>query len=95
MAKPDYQYEALHSQEDSGSGSASSKDDVPLRRLPEKSPPSQEPRHQEHCRHKLLLVVSSAMLFASLCLCLFSLSVLRRTPSELECSKVVSPYCES
>jgi hypothetical protein len=92
MAKPDYQYESLHSQEQDGS--ASSKDDVLLRTLPEKSPLSRALRHDDHCRHKLLLAVNSVVLFASVCLCLFSLSVLRRTPSELEFAKVVSPYCE-
>ena len=90
-----HQYKALPSQEAGGStSSVSSKDNVPLRTPPEKSLLSRVVHHDEPCRHKLLFTVSSVMLFASVCLCLFSLSVLRQAPSELECAKVVSPYCE-
>lgn len=94
MPDKNYHYEALHSQEENGNVSRS-KDDVPMRTFSDKPTSMKTLWHGAPYPHRLLLIISSVMLFVSFCLCLFSISVLRRTPSELECAKIVSPYCES
>jgi hypothetical protein len=97
MPDKNYHYEALHTQEENGGGGggARSKDEVSMRTCSDEPTSMKTVWHGAPYPHRLLLVISSVMLFASLCLCLFSISVLRRTPSELECAKIVSPYCES
>ncbi len=44
-------------------------------------------------RARVMLYASIGLVVIAACL-LFSLPVLRRQPSELECAQVVSPYCE-
>lgn len=43
-------------------------------------------------RARIMLYASIGLVVIAACL-LFGLPVLRRTPSELECAQVVSPYC--